>query len=452
MPEPPTGRLEPALVEWYRAAMRDCMSSPEPGNDAEIRRIGTEVEETLERGDPPPLAIRRRIAHFRAIQARRDPPSEPPASKRFLGRFRGLIRGRIAKRPYHAGHRVDVPATRVLHAIVDLRIGGAQQLVIDLVRTAPVGGRHEVLAQNVRVRFEPGVPYREVPANRSAIERAFDRIDPELVHVCHYHADLSRRAWYELVFDVAITRRIPVVQSHCVIGDPWMGSDRQHLVFCSAWSRDRSAVAGIPDSVISPGTPIDLFQEDRRPLSGTPHVGMVYRLDGDKIDRSSGDVIARILEMNPTATMTVVGDGVVRPQILEILERRGVSDRVEWRGFIPFERLPEVYRAFDLAIAPVLADTFGSGSVHAICAGTPVCGYAVAAIPSILRHDAAIIPNGDAEAFARGATRILTDDRLHEEVHRTQLDHAVRNFSIEGMCASYHTLFRDSIARSPRSA
>ena len=430
--------LENALADWYRGVLR---THRDGSHSAEAEELDREFQVALAGGELPSLEFRRRLDRLGTAAAHDRLAAGADHHGPTVRRIRRLVRRWLGSQPHRTTLRVDAPRTRVLHAIVDLRIGGAQQLVIDLARTADDPRDHLTVVQEARLRFHPGIRYREIPAMRSDVDAAFDAAAPEVVHVCHYHSSIAARAWYELVFEAALRRDLPIVQSHCVIGDPWMGSTRQHLVFCSEWSRDRSGVEGIADSVISPGTPIEDFRRPRRPVPTAPRIGMVYRLDGDKIDPASGEVIARILEAVPAATMTVVGDGAVRGPMRTLLERRGLGGRVEWSGFVPFDELPGIYESLDVVIAPVRADTFGSGSVHAICGGTPVVGYDVAAIPSIVRHEAAIVPEGDADTFARKVRHLIDDDELHREVHRAQLEHAERHFDLELMCGRYHELF-----------
>jgi glycosyltransferase involved in cell wall biosynthesis len=92
-------------------------------------------------------------------------------------------------------------------------------------------------------------------------------------------------------------------------------------------------------------------------------------------------------------------------------------------------------------MAPVIADTFGSGSVHATLSGTPVVGYEIAAIPGILRREEALARPGDPEDLASRIADLIGDDRLHADVHATQLEHAMSHFQLEKMGTDYHRMF-----------
>ncbi len=439
--------MDETMKIWCRQAIRSRVDDTRPDPRTEAFRHEVDARIDTEESPQLPMELRRRIEslgqdRFNSVFDARRPG---------VGLARRLARIALGVKPHAGRPQPEVKSTRVLHAIADLQIGGAQQLVFDLMNSASGGSSHHVIARNVGVRFNPSVPYSEIRGDAERVRRAFDRFRPELVHVCHYHAGLPTRAWYQKVFEIALERDLPIVQSHCVIGDPWLGSDRQHLVFCSDWSRGCSRVPGIPDSVISPGSPFERFRAPRRTLGPKPLIGLVYRLAGDKIDGSVLPLLTNMLRRVPQAHLQVVGDGPIRPALSRGLEDAGLASRVTWTGFVAFKRLPEIHRGFDLAISPVLGDTFGSGAVHSIISGTPVIGYGVAAIPSILRRKEAIVTPGDTEEYVEKIAAVLLDDHLHASIHETQRLHAEENFRVEHMNQRYHDLF-DRVAKESATA
>lgn len=430
--------MDDSIKTWYRQTIRSRLRETNPGPEAEafIREFDARIDTAG--SSQLPVELRRRIEDLGLD--RLDATSDARRPGATLARR--LIRTAFGVKPHLCRPQADVKSTRVLHAIADLQIGGAQQLVFDLTNSASGSSIHQVIARSIGIRFNPSVPHSEIRGNVDRMRRAFDRFKPELVHVCHYHAGLAIRAWYQKVFEIALERDLPIVQSHCVIGDPWLGGVQQHLVFCSDWSRACSQVPEIPDSVISPGSPFERFRAPRRTLGSNPLIGMVYRLAGDKIDGSVLPLLTSMLRGIPQAHLQVVGDGPIRSVLSRGLEDAGLASRVTWTGFVPFKRLPELHRGFDLAIAPVLADTFGSGAVHSIISGTPVIGYGVAAIPSILRREEAIVTPGDTKEYVEKISAVLNDDHLHASIHETQRLHAEAHFQVEQMNRRYHDLFR----------
>ena len=438
--------LEKAVADWYRGVVRTRAARVEDSSGL-VEQIDSELDATGEVSRQSRLLLdelgRTAAAGVSHAQRWDSKPRELAAS--VIRMFRG-------HEPYLHASQVEAPETNVLHAIADLRMGGAQQLVIDVLRTAPGNSVHQVICRSISRTYRPGVKHRALPVQVDAIRRHIDALDPELVHVCHYHASLPSLAWYEAVFQAAITSGRPVVQSHCVIGDPWMGSNRQHLVFCSEWSMGRSGVPEIPGTVINPGSPAQMFLAPRRALSDSLRIGMAYRLVGDKIDVSAADAIIQVLKQVPAARMCIAGDGNCRAALEAGVREAGFADRVDWLGYVPFDALPDFYRGLDLAIAPVIADTFGSGSVHAILSGTPVVGYGVAAIPEILVSDETLVAPGDSVEMGRKVAAILEDDALHARLHAAQLERSMKHFGIEQMAGQYHRLFREVADQSGHSS
>lgn len=369
----------------------------------------------------------------RWIRARRR---QPPAS----GVVRPAVRG-------------EAPV--VLHAIHALTIGGAQQLVVDLVSDPDSGLRHEVLAARVPFpRHYPGLrsvvlDHPTVPELRSVVRRSRAAV----LHLAHYHhpTDFRVAAWYDAVGRAACLERVPILQSNMTPGDPWIdpadpcGRDgpARSLACCSAWSLEASGVPGMAGEVIHPGTPLTWFATKAdacgprsRRATGF-RIGFAARLDGDKFGESIASILVEAAAREPALSFAIAGDGGLRAGIEERLQRVGLSDRVEFLGRIPFEKLPGFYASLDVAIAPMVADTFGSGSVHAIASGTPVAGFAAAALPEILVHPSAMAPAGDAPALAERAVSILRDRGLRDEVWSVQHRNAEVRFDLAVMRRKY---------------
>ena len=444
--------LEPALLEWYRARITRISSTIGPTLNDGDHEMRVEIETAIARRELPSDASRRWLdGASRPSAGHGHRPVEGVRSD-LIRTVRGMTRLVIGRDLHRHGLASEASKTRVLHAVADLQIGGAQQLVVDLAASTRRGFPHHVIARSIGIRVRPRLACTETRGVGSRVRRIFDRHRPEVLHLCHYHAGPKASAWYDLVARVAVERGVPIVQSHCVIGDPWLGTDDQHLVFCSEWSRLRSRLEGIPDSVISPGTPIDFFRAPRRPVRANPVVGMVYRLEGDKIDESSARAIGCLLREVLQARFEVIGDGRFRQRMKRLLGEAGLSGRVTWRGYVPFSKLASIHRSFDLEIAPVVADTFGSGTVHAIASGTPVVGYGIAALPELLRLEPAIATPGSPEEIGRKAAAILQDDALHARIHAAQWAHASSHYALDTMITRYHRLFsevvRDQATRS----
>lgn len=370
--------------------------------------------------------------------------------------------------------KINPEGPRILHALPDFMVGGAAQLVYDIVAHSRKMGPQIIYASRATHRPPSGLPARIYTyTSEQAAQRLLKRNAPDLVHFCHYDFQDRHGSWNSGILSAAAHLGIPIVQTHCVIGEPWLGSPNQNIVYCSDWSAKAFEVSWLQESVIYPGTPFDLFRGDYRAPREMPIVGMAYRLGGDKMDVMSAYAIAELLKQVPNARMRIVGRGLLEERFRQVFREYGCQDRVEWLGWLRLEDLPDFYRSLDLALSPVVTDTFGSSSVHAIVSGRPVIGPRTGALPEILRSPDALtpplgtIPNGfrftqnenqptprsrvetrglDAPAaFGRQAALILNDPDLHLAVHQKQLEHAEANFTVERMVERYESLFLETV-------
>ena len=390
---------------------------------------------------------------------------EATALERSIRRRRDLAEAvEVERRP------VARTAPTVVHAIHALTMGGAQQLVVDLVSDTDSGLRHETIASKVPFpRAYAGLRARvlECP-NVAEIRAVLRHCVGDVLHLAHYHHPTDDRvaAWYDATMRAARLEGLPILQSNLTPGDPWFepseiaveGGARHELVCCSRWSLEACEVPGVPGRVVHPGTPMAWFaaraDEARRRQSSRSkrRVGFAARLDGDKIDPSIVEVLLGVLRTCPNVSISIAGEGGLRGTIEQHLESAGRSDRLEMLGSIAFEDLPAFHASLDLALAPMFADTFGSGSVHAIASGTPVVGRAVSALPEILVHPAAMASPEDPDAFADRVATLLEDERLRAEVVDVQRRHAEANFDVGTMRRRYAERLHALAGRASRES
>ena len=70
--------------------------------------------------------------------------------------------------------------------------------------------------------------------------------------------------------------------------------------------------------------------------------------------------------------LIIVGEGDERHTLESIADSAGVSDRVEFRGLIPHEELPAIYREADIFCLPSLNEGMSNTMLEAIASGLPI--------------------------------------------------------------------------------
>jgi glycosyltransferase involved in cell wall biosynthesis len=338
---------------------------------------------------------------------------------------------------------------RVLHAIGNFRTGGSARLVVDLVEG--LGAEYE---QHVLVREDPPVKgYEGLPidirphiASSRPLVRLFDRLRPELIHV-HYLADYRLTwsdddyRWYIHVFDAAEQAGIKVIENVNIPTEPFRSDSVATYVYVSDYVRRRFARPGDTATVVYPGSDLDHFRPPADAERPDKTLGLVYRLERDKLNEASFDPIAEALKRRDDARAVVVGGGPLLPVFEGVAEQAGISDRVTFTGYVAYDELPHWYGQISTFVAPVHNESFGHVSVLAMGMGVPVAGYDVGALGEILGDSELLAPAGDTDALTEILVGLLDDPVRARELGASCRRRAEEHFSTEQMVARYRTIY-----------
>lgn len=125
---------------------------------------------------------------------------------------------------------------------------------------------------------------------------------------------------------------------------------------------------------------------DAGKVPGELRIAFVGRLAEEK----NVDVLIEALSLLPDTLEHVVLDIAGGGELREALEQKahdcGVSDRVIFRGFVPDERLPEVYQMADVFCQPGTAELQSLVSLEAMSASTPVVLANALALPHLVEE------------------------------------------------------------------
>jgi len=142
--------------------------------------------------------------------------------------------------------------------------------------------------------------------------------------------------------------------------------------FGENWQRDPRL------KVIHYGTSLERFAEKhdrtqvRREL-GIPTdalvVGHVASFSPQKNHRKLLEIAEALFAKNRRAYLLLVGDGVLRPEVEELAQEKGIADRVVFAGVRG--DVPRILTAFDVFLLPSLFEGFGIVLIEAQAAGVP---------------------------------------------------------------------------------
>lgn len=336
----------------------------------------------------------------------------------------------------------------VLHAIANFCLGGSSRLVVDLIEA--LGADFD---QPVVTRYIPRPPaylnltiYEHAqPSNSAYFQALIDRLQPVFVHV-HYWGDCDQD-WYEQVFRACEVKGVPVIQNINTPVAPHVSTAVKHDVYVSEYvhqiygENDEKAMVIYPGSDLSHFAVPDLFSP------ADDCIGMVYRLENDKLNTRSIEVFIAVARRRPSTRCLIVGDGLLKSVFERMVSQAGVSENFVFPGYVPYKDLPDLYRQMSLFVAPVWKESFGQVSCFAMNMGLPVVGYAVGAIPSIIGDEKLLAHYGDTEGLADLIIELLDDRDRRLEIGLINHAKAQSLYSTEAMLRCYSDLYRSMCAQ-----
>ena len=114
------------------------------------------------------------------------------------------------------------------------------------------------------------------------------------------------------------------------------------------------------------------------------------------------------------------------PEQAERINQLGLSDRVEWLGFVPEERMPAVMASADICVYPSHYEGFGFPPLEAMASGTPVVASSTSCLPEILGEAALLVDPSDVRGFGQAVEATLADGQLRQRLIAAGLERAAR--------------------------
>lgn len=321
--------------------------------------------------------------------------------------------------------------SRILHLFVTLPVGGAENLLLSILRKLDPQrfssvvcciGERGVLGEQVMAMGFPltelhllnkgGMDRHVVPALVDLIRR--ERID--LVHSHLYHANFYGRL-------AARKAGVPAVASihntytkhkwHRQLVNWYLARHTAALIAGSEEIKKdvvrydhvpEALVDVIPNSVDLTRSLSIVSREQARERLGVPEgsivLGTVGRLEEQKGHRYLIEALAQLRQGGVDACLLLVGDGREAQSLKNLSASLGLGPHMQFLG--TRSDLGDLFRAMDLFIMPSLWEGLSLAMLSAMAAGLPVVATAVGGVRQVLGEDeyGFTVPAADAGALA----------------------------------------------------
>ncbi len=167
--------------------------------------------------------------------------------------------------------------------------------------------------------------------------------------------------------------------------------------------------------------------------SGPFRVGFLNRLTVGKAPLLALEAFNRL---PADSCLEIVGDGPLRSELENAIQRLGLSGRVSVRARIPSGEVPELMRSLHVLLLPSITtprwkEQFGRVLIEAMASGVPVLGSSSGEIPRVIGDAGIVVGEGDAAALGDALLALYHDPNRRAELGRLGRARAVDCFSNE---------------------
>lgn len=196
--------------------------------------------------------------------------------------------------------------------------------------------------------------------------------------------------------------------------------------------------AGVPNEKV-----LKHFQLDKR-----PRVLYVGRVDPEK---SIGNVVtafAGVLQKVPEAELVIVGDGVDRKHLVDLVKSLQIEDSVRFLGRVMPPDVIDIYRAATVFATASETETQGIVLIEAAATGLPLVAVDAGAVRELCqdKKNGILCRPGDIEEMTEGLVKILTDKKLREKYSKMSLEIAKRH-DLGYTLRRFEEIYREAIDR-----
>lgn len=360
---------------------------------------------------------------------------------------------------------------RVMFVITSMPVGGAETLLVNLVRRMD------------RSRFEPElcclkefgplgeVLAREVPACEKLIRyktdwRVIGRLarrmrERKIDAVVTVGTGGDKMFWGRLA---AWRAGVPVILSSlhstglpdhvefpnrllAPITDGFIGCARPHGEYLvRAEGCPRHKVFVIPNGVdcerFRPLAPPPGLREQIGLPADAPTAAIVAALRPEKNHELFLDAAARILKNVPQARFLIIGDGPRHPLLEQRAEQLGIDDSIHFLG--TRSDVPELLSLVNVLMLSSHMEANPVSILEGLACGKPVVSTRVGSIPETVEHgvNGYLTDPGSADQLAEWAGQLLTHSDISRSMGRAGRERIVHNWSLQKMVMGYQNLIQ----------
>jgi glycogen(starch) synthase len=180
------------------------------------------------------------------------------------------------------------------------------------------------------------------------------------------------------------------------------------------------------------------------PPHGSPRVLCLGRLSPEKGFDVAVRAFASVSRGFPDARLVVGGDGPERHLLEDMAAQLGLTDRVEFVGWVPPDRVPDLLNTASVVVVPSREEAFGIVALEAASMARPVVATRVGGLPEVVVHEQTglLVEKDDPDALSEAVTSLLAHPDTAARMGDTARRRAIQDFRLERSVDAYVELYQ----------
>jgi glycosyltransferase involved in cell wall biosynthesis len=367
---------------------------------------------------------------------------------------------------------------KILQLIDSLNFGGAEVLLIDLVRGIKEAGYDVSVGYSTRGPLEKkllelGVPSARLPRLGRIDPFLFFKMcqlivreKPDIVHTHLFKSDLHGRLAARLC-------GVPVVVSTSHNNDVWAkrfplgylygltAKLTDQVIAVSSEVRDyqiqHTGISKDKIIVIENGVHVQKFsshKDSARAIraefqigDSAPLIGVIGRLQPQKDHGNFLNAAVEIRKKMPDARFLIVGDGPLREELIAQAQTLDLESAVIFCGVR--QDIPAVLAALDVLVISSKWEGLPVTLLEGMAARRPIASTTVGGVPNVVvdGESALLVPPQDPSALANACLKILQDPPLAQSLADAGFARVKSQFSLDAMIAKTLNLYQELLEK-----
>ena len=350
---------------------------------------------------------------------------------------------------------------KILHVITSLHTGGAEKLMVDLLPKLKAGGLEVDLCV---FNGEPTPFYEEIKSkgikvidfgigNSVYSVRNIWRLRRIMANYDIVHTHNTSPQYIAAIANIGLAKKL-ITTEHSTYNrrrrwilfrplDRMMYSQYKYIICISPKTKE-ALVKYIADTepkaiVVYNGISISAYHDaPKEYFENNKCRFSLMQVAGFRAAKDQDTLIEALKYLPEYIHLFLVGDGVRRNEIEELIEKEQLQKRVHLLGIS--NNIPSLIKSADIVVVSSHWEGFGLAAVEGMAAGKPVIASDVDGLREVVNGAGILFPHGDTKALAKEIMKLATDSGLYE-ITAKACECRAKQFDISRMAEGYENIY-----------